>query len=199
VRFRETCLAVVVVVARVRDEVLYTFFAAPLTPLHSFQTLVLANVRQAPHPLCCPLSGTLLLAAAWPLVGIREDSVEDPRLRHWVHSTAAWPLSGAHRCLPLHFHLTGTRADLVVAPLRVPVLLDPGCAWSFAAWPLAGAHRRLFLHASSTLFSRKVLCLSIRKEERGNIWDGGGSNQCRRGLANTDRFVSWCTGNGYLL
>jgi hypothetical protein len=31
VRFRETCLAVVVVVARVRDEVLYTFFAAPST------------------------------------------------------------------------------------------------------------------------------------------------------------------------
>jgi hypothetical protein len=34
-----------------------------------------------------------------------------------------------------------------------------------------------------------VLCLSIRKEERGNIWDGGGSSQCRRGLANPGRFV----------
>jgi hypothetical protein len=48
-------------------------------------------------------------------------------------------------------------------------------------------------------FSRKVLHLSIRKEERGNIWDGGGSSQCRRGLANTGRFVGWCAGNGYLL
>jgi hypothetical protein len=38
-------------------------------------------------------------------------------------------------------------------------------------------------------FSRKVLCLSIQKEERGNIWDGGGSSQCRRGLANPGRFV----------
>jgi hypothetical protein len=44
-----------------------------------------------------------------------------------------------------------------------------------------------------------VLLLSIRKEERGNIWDGGGSSQCRRGLANPGRFVGWCTGNGYLL
>jgi hypothetical protein len=61
VRFRETCLAVVVVVARVRDEVLYTFFAAPSTPLRSCQTLVLANVRHAPRPLRCPLAGTLLL------------------------------------------------------------------------------------------------------------------------------------------
>jgi hypothetical protein len=51
VRFRETCLAVVVVIARVRDEVLYTFFAAPSKPLRSCQTLVLANVRQAPRPL----------------------------------------------------------------------------------------------------------------------------------------------------
>jgi hypothetical protein len=61
VRFRETCLAVIVDVARVRDEVLYTFFTAPSTPLLSCQTLVLANVRQAPHPLHCPLAGTLLL------------------------------------------------------------------------------------------------------------------------------------------
>jgi hypothetical protein len=78
VRFKETCLAVIVVVARVRDEVLYTFFATPSTPLRSCQTLVLANVRQAPDPLRCPFTGTLLLAAAWPLVGIREDLVEDP-------------------------------------------------------------------------------------------------------------------------
>jgi hypothetical protein len=99
VRFRETCLAVVVVVARVRDEVLYTFFAAPSTPLHSCQTLVLANMRQAPRPLHYPLTSTLLLVAAWPLVGIREDLVEDPRLRHWVHSTTALPLSGAHHRL----------------------------------------------------------------------------------------------------
>jgi hypothetical protein len=52
-------------------------------------------------------------------------------------------------CLPLRCHLAGMRADPVAAPLRVPVLLDPGCAGSFAAWPLAGAHRRLCLHASS--------------------------------------------------
>jgi hypothetical protein len=37
-----------------------------------------------------------------------------------------------------------------------------------------------------------VLLLSIRKEERGNIWAGGGSSQCRR-------FVGWCAGNSYLL
>jgi hypothetical protein len=77
VRFRETCLTVVVVVVRVRDEALYTFFAAPSTPLRSCLTLVLANVRQAPRPLRCPLASTLLLAAAWPLVGIREDPIED--------------------------------------------------------------------------------------------------------------------------
>jgi hypothetical protein len=51
VRFRETCLAVVVVVARVRNEVLYIFFATPSTPLRSCQTLVLANVRHATRPL----------------------------------------------------------------------------------------------------------------------------------------------------
>jgi hypothetical protein len=33
VRFRETCLVIVVVIARVRDEVLYTF-VAPSSPLH---------------------------------------------------------------------------------------------------------------------------------------------------------------------
>jgi ERCC4-related helicase len=44
-RFKETCLAVIVVATRVRDEVLYTFFTAPSTPLLSYQTLVLANVR----------------------------------------------------------------------------------------------------------------------------------------------------------
>jgi hypothetical protein len=75
-----------VVVARVRDEVLYTFFAASSTPLLTCQTLVLANVRQAPRLLCYPLVGTLLLAAAWPLIGFREDPVKDPRLRHWVRS-----------------------------------------------------------------------------------------------------------------
>jgi hypothetical protein len=61
--------------------------------------------------------------------------------------------------------------DLVAALLRVPVLLDPRCTGSSADWPLAGAHRRLCLHASShtssVLFSRKVLRLSIRKEEGG--------------------------------
>jgi hypothetical protein len=189
VRFRETCLAVVVFVARVRDEVLYTFFVAPSTPLRSCQALMLTNVRQATRPLRCPLAGTLLLADAWPLVGIREDLVEDPRLRHWVHSTTTWPLSGDHRHLTLRCHLAGTHADPVATPLRVPVLLDPGCAGSSATWPLACAHHRLCLHTSSALFSRKLLRLSIRKEERGNIWDGGGSSQCRRGLANPGCFV----------
>jgi hypothetical protein len=47
-------------------------------------------------------------------------------------------------------------------------------------------------------FSRKVLRLSIRKEERGNIWDGGGSSQCRGGLANMSRFVGWCAGAQWL-
>jgi hypothetical protein len=70
---------------------------------------------------------------------------------------------------PSLLHLAGTRADPVVAPLRVMVLLDPECAGLSAAWPLAGAHHRLCLHtsshASSALFSKKVLRLSIRKEE----------------------------------
>jgi hypothetical protein len=126
VRFRETCLAIVVVIARVRDEVLYTFFAAPVTPLRSLKTLVLANVRQAPRPLRCPLAGTLLLTAAWPLIRIREDLVKDPHLCHWVHSTATWPLSGAHRRLPLHRHLAGMLADPVAVMCRVLVLLDLG-------------------------------------------------------------------------
>jgi hypothetical protein len=91
------------------------------------------------------------------------------------------------------------RADPVAAPLRFLVLLDHGCARSSVSWPLDGAHRRLCLRASSALFSRKVLRLSIQKEERGNIWDGGGSSQCRRGLANIGCFVGWCAGNGYLL
>jgi hypothetical protein len=174
VRFRETCLAVVVVVARVRDEVLCTFFAAPSTPLRNCQTLVLANVRHAPRPLRCLLTGTLLLAAAWPLVGIWEDLVEDPRFRHWVQSTAAWPLSDAHRRLPLRCHLTDTRADPVAAPLRVPILLDPGCAGSSAAWPLAGAHRRLSLHASShtssTIYFQGKCCAYPFGKKKGAIF-----------------------------
>jgi hypothetical protein len=66
VRFRKTCLAVIVVIARVRDEVLYPFFAAPSTPLRSCQTLVLTDMRQGPRPLRCPLAGTLLLALLGP-------------------------------------------------------------------------------------------------------------------------------------
>jgi hypothetical protein len=117
VRFRETCLAVVVVVARVRDEVLYTFFTAPSTPLHSCPTLVLANVRRAPRPLCCPLAGTLLLAAAWPLVGIREDPVEDPRFRHWgsLHRFLA-PLrcsSSSPSSLPSRRHARGSSCGTI--------------------------------------------------------------------------------------
>jgi hypothetical protein len=131
VRFRETCLAVVVVVARVRDDLLSTF-AAPSSPLRCCQTHVLANVRQTPRPLR-PLTGMLLLAAAWPLIRIREDPVKDPRPRHWVHFTTAQPLSGTHHRLPLRLHLAVTRVDLVAALLRSSVLLDPGCTGSFAA------------------------------------------------------------------
>jgi hypothetical protein len=178
VRFRETFLTVIVVVARVRDEVLYTLLAAPSTPLRSCQTLVLANVRQDPRPLRCPLTGTLLLAAVWPLVRIREVPAEDPRLRHWVHSTAAWTLSGAHHRLPLHCHLAGTRMDPIVAPLRVPVLLDPRCVGSSAAWPLANTHRRLCLrassHASSMLFFKESVALIHSERRKGQYlgWRG---------------------------
>jgi hypothetical protein len=66
------------------------------------------------------------------------------------------------------------RTDRVATPLRVPVLLDPRCAGLSAAWPLASAHNRLCLSTPPLhFFSRKVLRLSIPKEERGNIWDGG--------------------------
>jgi hypothetical protein len=88
VRFRETCLAVVVVIARVRDEVLYTFFTAPSTPLHSCQTLVLANVRQATRPLRFPLACTLPLVVAWPLIEIREDPVDANSALHAKHTAS---------------------------------------------------------------------------------------------------------------
>jgi hypothetical protein len=59
--------------------------------------------------------------------------------------------------------------DPVAAPLRVPVLHDPGCATSSAAWPLASAHRRLCLHASShassVLFFKESAAL-IHSERR---------------------------------
>jgi hypothetical protein len=127
VRSGEPCHAVITVIARVRDEVLYTF-AAPSTPFRHCQTLVLPYMRQVPCSLRCPLAGTLLLAAAWPLVRTREDPVADPRLRHWVHSTATWPLSGARRRHPLRRHLANTRVDLVAAPLSVLILHDLRCA-----------------------------------------------------------------------
>jgi hypothetical protein len=38
-----------------------------------------------------------------------------------------------------------------------------------------------------------------RKSTSVNIWDGGSSSQCRRGLANARRFVGWCAANGNLL
>jgi hypothetical protein len=56
VRFKETCLTVIVVVAKVRDEVLYTFATS--------STLSLPNscarkCEAAPRPLHYPLAGTL--------------------------------------------------------------------------------------------------------------------------------------------
>jgi hypothetical protein len=69
--------------------------------------------------------------------------------------------------------------------------------------PLLGPSPALIIVSVSTpplrFFSRKVMRLSIRKEERDNIWDEGGSSQCRRELANLRRFVGWCAGNNYLL
>jgi hypothetical protein len=58
--------------------------------------------------------------------------------------------------------------------------------------PLLGPSPALIVVSVSTprlmpplrFFARKVLRLFIQKEERGNIWDGGGSSQCRRRLAN---------------
>jgi hypothetical protein len=187
VRFRETCLSVVVVIARVRDEVLYTIFAAPSTPLRSCQTLVLANVRQATRPLRCPLADTLLVAAAWPLVGIREDPVEDPRLRFTPPPLRPSPA------------LIVVSLFSAISPARARIQLRHRFAFRFSSIP--GARGRLLLGPSPALivasvstpplhfFSRKLLRLSIRKEERDRIWDGGGSSQCRRRLANPSRFV----------
>jgi hypothetical protein len=63
-------------------------------------------------------------------------------------------------------------ADLVAAPLFVPILLDPGCAGSSAAWPLAGAHHRLCLHASShassVLFFKESAALIHSERRRGS-------------------------------
>jgi hypothetical protein len=64
----------------------------------------------------------------------------------------------------------GTRADPVAAPLRVPVLLDPGCAGSSAAWPLTGAHRRLCLHASSALLFQGKFCTYQFRKKKGAIF-----------------------------
>jgi hypothetical protein len=159
------------VVARVRDEVLYTFFAAPSTPLRSCQTLVLANMRQAPRPLCYPLAGTLLLAADWPHAEIREYSVKDPHLRHWVHSTTTWPLSSAHRRLLL---LTA------ISPARVRIHLRHRFTLRFSSIrgaqgrPLLGPSPALIVVSVSTppltpplRFFQGKCCLSIRNEEGG--------------------------------
>jgi hypothetical protein len=59
-------------------------------------------------------------------------------------------------------------ADPVVAPLCVPVLLDPGCAGSSVAWPLTGAHCRLCLHASSAFFKESV-ALIHSETRRGRL------------------------------
>jgi hypothetical protein len=132
-RFRETCLAVVVVIARVRDEVLYTFFAAPSTPLRSCQTLVLANVRQPPRPLRCPLAGTLLLAAAWLLVGIQEDLVEDPISGIGFIPPPLGP-SLVLIIVSLFAAISSARARIQLRHrFCVSVLLDPGCAESSTA------------------------------------------------------------------
>jgi hypothetical protein len=46
---------------------------------------------------------------------------------------------------------------------------------------------------------RRMVKREARKSTSVNIWDGGSSSQCRRGLANPRHFVGWCAGNGYLL
>jgi hypothetical protein len=198
VRLRETRLAVVVVVDRVIYEVLYTFFVAPSTPLHSCQTLVLANVRQAPRPLHCPLTGTSSLSLLAPRRNPRGSSrgPSSPALGS-LHRRLA-PLrhsSLSPSLLPSRWHARESSCGTA------------SCSGSPRS-QVRGVVRCLapHWHSSSSLsphlmciFSRKVMRLSIQKEERGNIWDGGGSSQCRRGLANPDRFVGWCTGNGYLI
>jgi hypothetical protein len=51
-----------------------------------------------------------------------------------------------------------------------------------------------------TIFQiRRMVKREAWKSTSVNIWDGGSSSQCRRGLANPCRFVGWCAGNGYLL
>jgi hypothetical protein len=93
-----------------------------------------------------------------------------------------------------------------ISPAHVRIQLRHRFAFRFSSIP--GARGRLLLGPSLALiivsvstpplrfFSRKVLCLSMRKEERGNIWDVGGISQCRRGLANLGRFVV-CMKNWY--
>jgi hypothetical protein len=64
--------------------------------------------------------------------------------------------------------------DLVAAPLRVPVLLDPRCAGSSAAWPLAGTHSCICLHASSALFFKESVALIHSEIRKGQYlgWRG---------------------------
>jgi hypothetical protein len=111
--------------------------------------------------------------SSMPLLG---PSSESERIQsrtllwHWVHSTATWPLSSAHRRLPLRCHLAGTRANPVVTLLCILVLLEPGCAGSSAAWPLVGAHRHLCIHASSALLFQGRCCAYPFGKKKGAIF-----------------------------
>jgi hypothetical protein len=151
VKFRETCLVVVVVVARVRDEVLYDLFSTPSTPLRSCQTHVLGNVRQAPRPLRCPLVGTLLLAADVLSPSLESERIQSRTLISGNGFTPP-PLGPCSALIVVSLF-----ASILPARVQIQlqhrfafrVLIDPGCAGSSAAWPLADAHRRLCLHATS--------------------------------------------------
>jgi hypothetical protein len=52
---------------------------------------------------------------------------------------------------------------------------------------------------SSSSLSPRLLCAFFKENVALIHWDGGGSRQYRRALANPGRFVGWCAGNDYLL
>jgi hypothetical protein len=150
VTFRETGLAIIIVVARVRDEVLYTFFASPSTPLRSCQTLVLANVRQATRPLRCPLAGTLLLVAAWPLVG--SERINSRTLVSCIGFTPL-PLGPSPAVIVVSLFAA-------ISPARARIQLRHRFAFWFSSIP--GARGRLLLGPSLALIVISVSTPPLR-------------------------------------